>query len=250
MNFKVVPLSIDPNKPAPTEPQAESGWTVVKGMKKQQPVMPPGGWMPADKFIKALVVEVDTNFDLGDNIQLYIEMARNPIPGNRMLKAIGKICGKPKNAVKDNLPNFLMGHGVKLQSYAIHDSCKDKMTKEMRLNKQQMEAWNTVFYKACFASLIQGPPGTGKTNLVGGMPSTCFLINKLNTICAVYPQTREWFGIIYLPTRGATAADLKEADIDCHAITDAMIAEGMNESGLARIDDYAPWKHIVSSFQR
>ncbi|QSZ29339.1 hypothetical protein DSL72_003853 [Monilinia vaccinii-corymbosi] len=282
ISFKVVPLPTDPdnskpsvNQPEGSQPggsQPEPTWTTVKGMKKIKNSMPP----------TAQVVEVDTNLDFvlqcqiedsderqafgqNDIIEVYIEMKRNPIPGNRMLKAIGKICGKPTTAAEENLQSFLLGQGVKSQGYVIFETCKDQMTKEQRgafdlltkamnLNRQQTSAWNTVFYKACFASLLQGPPGTGKTNLVGGMGlglALCglkTLITGPSNISAREPQVGEWFDIIYLPTRGTTFSDLKEADMDWDLITNIMISEGLNQSGLPSIDDYALWTHIVRSF--
>ncbi|TGO34350.1 hypothetical protein BHYA_0201g00140 [Botrytis hyacinthi] len=196
MKFWVVPLPVAGNEQEEPTNSAEVGRFKVKGKKVPKPVMPPCGRMPEDQVTEARVIEVETNLDFvlgfrckdgnsrnafkkGNRVEVWIEMERNPVPSNRMLKAIGKICRPPKTAIEEDKQCFLMGHGVLDPGTAAHTTHKDKMTndqrsafdyliKSMDLDEQKSKAWRFTFYEPCYASFIHGPPGTGKTSLVGG----------------------------------------------------------------------------------
>ncbi|TGO54017.1 hypothetical protein BCON_0114g00290 [Botryotinia convoluta] len=298
MKFWVVPLEVDEDAEEPAPP-AEDEWIKVRGKKVRKPVMPPTGWIPEDQVTEAQVIEVATELDFvlgfrckdensrnafqrGNRMEIWILMERNPIPCNRMLKAIGRMCSPPKTAIYENQQSFLMGHGPLREGDAIHTVCKDKMsndqknafdylTKSMEMNRQQLQAWSLTFYEACYACFIQGPPGTGKTNIVGGQgiglalcgvktlitaPSNIAAreimnkqISKMDKVAEVFPQVRDWFEIVYLPTRGTTIFDLKETNIDWDNATLGMIQEGENQTGNSNVDDYALWKHIVRTMR-
>ncbi|KAF7914754.1 uncharacterized protein EAE98_011453 [Botrytis deweyae] len=297
MKFTVVPLPIDPE--APKEPVADLGFIMVKGMKQKRKAMPPGGWMPATEVVNARVLSVDTQMDFvlgfqivkadhqkafsnNANLEICIEMDRNTIPANRMLMAIAKICGPPRAVNEFRQRAFLMGHGVENVGSSIYTEFKDQMTKQQRgafdylcksmdMNKQQLRAWELMFYSNCHTSLLQGPPGTGKTKTVAGQglglalcgvktlitaPSNTAarevmikLLDMLATVREKFPQVDEWFDIVYLPTRGTTISDLKEADIDWDSLAYGIVVEGENQTGQAGLDKNALWKHVVKSFE-
>ncbi|KAF7865603.1 uncharacterized protein EAF02_010026 [Botrytis sinoallii] len=297
MKFTVVPLPIDPE--APKEPVADPGFIMVKGMKQKRKAMPPGGWMPATEVVKARVLSVDTQMDFvlgfqivnadyqkafsnNANLEICIEMDRNTIPANRMLMAIAKLCGPPRAVNEFRQRAFLMGHGVENVGSSIYTEFKDQMTKQQRgafdylcksmdMNKQQLRAWELMFYSNCHTSLLQGPPGTGKTKTVAGQglglalcgvktlitaPSNTAarevmikLLDMLATIREKFPQVDEWFDIVYLPTRGTTISDLKEADIDWDSLAYDIVVEGESQTGQAGLDKNALWKHVVKSFE-
>ncbi|KAF7874188.1 hypothetical protein EAF04_002860 [Stromatinia cepivora] len=299
MKFTVVPLPIEPEAPeAPKAPEAEPGFIVVKGMKKKKKSMPPRGWMPANEIVNARVLAIDTDMDFvlgfqikdpdqrkafstNANLENCIEMERNALPAKRMLQAIGKLCGEPRTHLEKKQQKFLMGHGVENEGPSIYEAYKDQMTKDqravfdflgtsMKMNKQQLRAWELLFYNNCFTSLLQGPPGTGKTRTAGGQglglalcgvktlitaPSNTAarevmikLMQMLGGVLTKFPQAEEWFDIVYLPTR-STAMDMREADIDWDTMADHTIQEGENQTGQADVDRYALWRRIVASFE-
>ncbi|TGO12904.1 hypothetical protein BTUL_0080g00240 [Botrytis tulipae] len=297
MKFTVVPLPIDPE--APKEPEAEPGFILVKGMKQKRKAMPPGGWMPATEVVNARVLSIDTQMDFvlgfqiadadqqrafsnNANLEICLEMVRNTIPANRMLMAIACLAGRPKTVNERRQQAIIMGHGVEGHGLSVHAEYKDQMTKQQRsafdylsksmdMNKQQLGAWQLMFYSNCHTSLLQGPPGTGKTKTVAGQglglalcgvktlitaPSNTAarevmikLLDMLATVREKFPQVDEWFDIVYLPTRGTTVSDLKEADIDWDSLAYDIIQEGENQTGQAGVDKNALWKHVVKSFE-
>ncbi|TEY65332.1 hypothetical protein BOTCAL_0141g00170 [Botryotinia calthae] len=296
MKFTVVPLPIDPE--APKEPEAEPGYTLVKGMKKKNIVMPPGGWMPETEVVHARVISINTQTDFvlgfqivnaehrlafsnNASLEICIEMDRNSIPANRMLMAIGELCSQPKVADELKQQNFLMGHGVENEGPTIHAQYRNQMTsrqrlafdflcKSMDMNKQQLCAWELLFYDSCFTTLLQGPPGTEKTKTVAGhglglglygvktlitAPSNTAareviikLLDMLADVHVKFPEVDEWFVIVYLPTRGTTIADLKESDIDWDSLAFDIIQEGENETEDADNKDDAEKQKIAKQW--
>lgn len=139
------------------------------------------------------------------------------------------------------------------------------------MKKQQLRAWELLFYNNRFTSLLQGTPGTGKTKTVAGQglglalcevktlitapsntaarESLIKLVQMLREVLARFPQAEEWFDIVYLPTRSTTLSDIMEADVDWEIMTDHTIKEGQNQTGQADVDKYALWRHIAASFE-
>ncbi|TGO20486.1 hypothetical protein BPAE_0291g00050 [Botrytis paeoniae] len=240
IRFWVVPLEVDEDAEEPAPP-AEDEWIKVRGKKVRKPVIPLRGWMPEDQVTQAQVIEVATELDFVLGFHCKDENSRNAFQrGN---------CLPSKNVMQENLQNFFMGHESLHEGAAIHNACRGKMsndqknafdylTKSMEMNRQQLQAWRLTFYESCYATFIQDPLGTGKTHIVGGQGLGLAL-------CGV----RDWFEIVYLPTRGTTIFDLKETTIDWDNATLGMIQEGENQTGNSNVDDYALWKHIVRTMR-
>ncbi|TEY43602.1 hypothetical protein BOTCAL_0368g00010 [Botryotinia calthae] len=165
-----------------------------------------------------------------------IELANSP----------GDICIAVKISDKVLDASFVDDHFSRM--IAVEKQAFNDFRDACNFNGPQRDFWQGVFGSTKFMTMLQGPPGTGKTTTVASV-TLCFallriktlltapsntaaqecmrnLVGHLKTLYQVFPESEEWFKVIYLPTGAATRRDVsKQDDIDAETVPD-MVADG------------------------
>ncbi|TGO80908.1 hypothetical protein BPOR_1540g00010 [Botrytis porri] len=75
------------------------------------------------------------------------------------------------------------------------------------------------------------------------------LVGHLKTLYDVYPESEEWFKVVYLQTESATRRDVSEQDeIDAETVSN-MVADGEQRTEDAKLEKYKLWNHIVQAYK-
>lgn len=144
-----------------------------------------------------------SQFKVGTTMKAALRMQRHPIPTQRRLLAISRVC-RPvgaKNKKRSRhlaLQSFLLGTGIPKQQNGpglIEESMKDMSpferdrfkkyvsTFEVR-NGPQKATWRYMFENRNFVTQLQGPPGTGKTKTAAMIAMTFMASNTKTAFCA------------------------------------------------------------------
>lgn len=144
------------------------------------------------------------------------------------------------------------------------------------LNKEQSEAWLSIFEGTNMFTQIQGPAGTGKTRL-NVISILCFallgyrsvitaptnkaceatmkaLMSELAGLYTIFPAAKSLFKIVYFPTSAALRDQLMHsgdnADSDVEADVQDMYNEGEDSVNASRQDlkQYQLWSQVEDHF--